>query len=132
KHGDDVFLLYSTRGSWTANYKMGLLKLIDRSNPLDSRSWEKHGPVFADDDPHDEVFGVGHASYTTSPDGRENWILYHSKKALTGGWQREVYLQPFTFDPQTGLPVFGKPVGKGELKRPSGEYEAELSGMKSE
>lgn len=93
--------------------------------PLDIRSWEKHGPVFIDNDPNDEAFGVGHASYTTSPDGRENWIMYHSKKARTGGWQREVYLKPFTFDSVSGLPLFGKPVGKGALQRPSGEYELE-------
>lgn len=125
RHGDDIFIVYSTRGSWAENYRMGLLKLIDRSNPLDIRSWEKHGPVFIDNDPNDEAFGVGHASYTTSPDGRENWIMYHSKKTRTGGWQREVYLKPFTFDSVSGLPLFGKPVGKGALQRPSGEYELE-------
>src|SRR5690625_5898620 len=27
------------------------------------------------------IFGVGHASFTTSPDGSENWIYYHTKSS---------------------------------------------------
>ena len=29
-HGDDVFILYSTRGSWTEHYKIGQLRLMTR------------------------------------------------------------------------------------------------------
>ena len=54
------------------------------SDPLNPASWIKSGPVFTG---NDRIHGVGHASFTTSPDGNEYWIYYHSKKIryTTGG-----------------------------------------------
>ena len=40
-HGDDIFILYSCRGSWTVNYKMGQLRLKKGCDPMDPASWEK-------------------------------------------------------------------------------------------
>lgn len=125
KNGKDVYLMYSTRGSWTINYKVGQLKLTG-TDPLDPKAWKKSGPVFFDDKKGDAVFGVGHASFTTSPDNTEHWIYYHSKKDATGGWNRQVYLQPFTFG--ASGPVFGSPVGNGRIKRPAGEVAIEAAG----
>lgn len=124
KHKGDVFILYSTRGSWTEHYKLGQLRLLPGArDPLDPKSWIKHGqPVFKGTS---TVHGLGHASVTTSPDDTEYWIYYHSKSALTGGWNnREIYLQRFTFD-KDGNPKFGEPKGRGEMKRPSGETKLE-------
>ena len=122
-HDGDVFILYSTRGSWTEHYKIGQLRLKRGADPLDPESWIKSlQPVFQGTP---TVYGVGHASMTTSPDDREYWIYYHSKKTPEDGWSnREVYLQKFTFD-SNGNPVFGDPLGAVEMKRPSGEVEIE-------
>ena len=66
------------------------------------------------------MLGVGHASFTTSPDDREYYICYHSKREKTPGWKRDIRLQKFTFD-ASGVPCFGKPVSVGEkLPLPSG------------
>jgi GH43 family beta-xylosidase len=117
KHDDDLFIVYSTRGSWTKYYKLGLLKLIGE-NPLNPDDWEKYGPVF---EGTTTVHGVGHASFVKSPDDSEYWIFYHSKKDTTHGWDRDVRLQKFNFD-KNGFPVFGKPVDVGvKITRPSGE-----------
>lgn len=123
KHGKDVFVFYSTRGSWTIHYKMGQLKLKRGGDPLDRNAWVKSPqPVFKGTD---TVYGVGHASITTSPDDKEYWIYYHSKGAPDGGWSnRMVFMQKFGFD-KSGNPVFGEPKGRGPMKRPSGEYEIE-------
>ncbi|MCK5776458.1 MAG: glycoside hydrolase family 43 protein, partial [Bacteroidales bacterium] len=59
KHNDNLFIVYSTRGSWTKHYKLGLLKLIGH-DPLNPDAWEKHGPVFQGTE---LVYGVGHASF---------------------------------------------------------------------
>lgn len=131
-HGDDVFILYSTRGSWTDNYKMGQLRLKSRqSDPLDLRSWEKkQTPVFQGLKEADGkgylVHGVGHACFTTSPDGTEHWINYHSKTTRDPGWDdRKVFFQRFTFD-AGGNPDFGIPANPAEpMTRPSGEVEIE-------
>lgn len=131
-HGDDIFILYSTRGSWTDNYKMGQLRLKSRqSDPLDPRSWEKKPtPVFQGLKEADNkgylVYGVGHASFTTSPDDKEYWINYHSKTVRDTGWDdRKVFFQRFTFDAD-GNPDFGIPANPAEpMVRPSGEVEIE-------
>ena len=120
RHGDDLFIVYSTRGSWSKHYKLGMLRLrTPDSDPLDPASWIKIGPVFSGTE---TVHGVGHASFTTSPDGSEHWIYYHSKKDTLDGWRRDVRLQRFSFGAD-GNPVFGEPVAPGPCPVPSGTPE---------
>lgn len=117
RHGDDLFIVYSTRGSWSRHYKLGQLRLrTPDSDPLDPASWIKSGPVFTG---NDRIHGVGHASFTTSPDGREHWIYYHSKKDTVHNWGRDVRLQRFDFD-AAGNPRFGQPAEPGPYPMPSG------------
>jgi len=118
--GDNLFIIYSCRESWTVDYRLGLLKLTSSdSDPLSPSSWEKSGPVFSG------PFGTGHCSFVKSPDGREDWIIYHSKKSIKEGWQRDIRAQRFGWD-NKGFPVFGEAVAVGtRLKRPSGEYRIE-------
>ena len=115
----DVFLLYSTRDSWRKEYALGQLRLKSRAaDPLNPANWVKSGPVF---EGNADVFGVGHASFTTSPDGSEHWIVYHSKTSAVPGWDRDVRLQRFTWS-VSGAPVFGTAVRTGAgVPRPAGE-----------
>jgi len=115
----NVFIIYSCRESWMPEYRQGMLQLKNPKKSLLSKSnWIKKGPVFEGDD---KVLGVGHCSFVKSPDGTEDWIIYHSKKDTTPGWNRDVRMQPFTWNTD-GTPNFGKPIPAGqELKRPSGE-----------
>ena len=116
KHEQRVFIIYSTRESWLPHYRLGQLELTG-DNPLDPASWRKTGPVFTGTE---SVHGVGHASFTTSPDGSEHWIVYHSKKATDPGWDRSIRMQPFSWNPD-GSPDFGEPVNTGvPLEVPSG------------
>jgi GH43 family beta-xylosidase len=123
KNGDDVFIVYSTRESWRIDYRLGLLRLKDTYGDLLSPdNWEKIGPVFMGTG---DVLGVGHCSFAKSPDRTEDWILYHSKKTVEPGWQRDVRLQPFSWNPD-GTPNFGTPIPAGvPIPRPSGEFEIE-------
>nr|WP_240731501.1 family 43 glycosylhydrolase [Hymenobacter radiodurans] len=67
------------------------------------------------------VYGPGHNSFTKSPDGKQDWIVYHAKDAATGKCeQRSSRMQPFTWNTD-GTPNFGAPVStKKPLPRPSG------------
>ncbi len=116
KHSEDIFIIYSTRESWTPQYRLGQLKLKKGSDPMKAENWEKKGPVFIG---NDIIHGVGHASFTTSPNDTEYWIIYHSKISTKPGWNRNVRAQQFFWD-ENGEPVFGKPVQPGVLlKEPS-------------
>jgi len=128
KHGGNTFIMYSTRGSWTPNYRMGQLRLKSGDHdPLNPASWEKSGPVFQG---NARVLGVGHASFITSPDDTQNWIYYHTKTSREPGWKdRKSCLQQFYFDAD-GNPWFGAPIPAGiEIDRPSGEYEQEIKDL---
>ncbi len=116
---EKLFVIYSTRESWMIDYRLGQLTLSDTLlDPLHPANWKKKGPVFQGTA---EVLGAGHASFTTSPDGREDWIFYHSKKTTEPGWDRDIRLQKFDWD-ENGFPDFGKPFAAGvPIALPSGE-----------
>lgn len=117
--GGKVLIIYSCSGSWQASYKLGLLWMDAEADPLDPKSWKKaEKPVFQGTD---KVLGVGHASFTQSPDGTEHWIVYHSKISPEHGWKRAVWMQPFTWN-TAGFPDFGQPAPAGKtLKAPASE-----------
>ena len=120
KHQGRVFLIYSCSGSWQHTYKLGMLNLAMGGDPMNPCHWTKESrPVF---DSTREVFGVGHCCFTESPDGQENWIVYHSKTRRREGWtDRVVRAQPFSWRAD-GTPDFGSPVSSdARLERPSGE-----------
>jgi GH43 family beta-xylosidase len=122
-NGDNVFIVYSCRESWLKEYRQGMLQLKNQDDdPLNPGNWIKKGPVFQG---NEKVFGVGHVSFVKSPDGTEDWIIYHSKKDTVPGWNRDVRMQPFLWNAD-GTPNFGKAIPAGvEIKRPSGEVEIE-------
>ena len=115
-HLDQVFIVYSASGCWTEYYALGLLSAKANSNLLDSSSWHKStDPVFKRS-PENGVYAPGHNSFFTSPDGTENWILYHANSAPGQGCGRfrSPRAQPFTWKAD-GLPDFGEPVPTGKV-----------------
>ncbi len=112
-----LFLVYSCSGSWEATYKLGMLYADERADVMDPRSWTKvNKPVFQS---NAAVFGVGHCSFTKSPNGAEDWMAYHSKVSRTDGWDRVVRLQKVTWNAD-GFPEFGEPAD-GPMALPAGE-----------
>jgi GH43 family beta-xylosidase len=107
--GGKTFIVYSASGSWTQWYCLGMI-VNDDGNFLNPASWRKIGPVFAG---KGSVYGVGHCSFVTSPNGSQEWILYHAKENVADGWEdRSVRAQQFLRD-AGGLPLFGSPVDTG-------------------
>ncbi len=122
KHGEDLFLVYSASGCWTDFYALGMLKLINPANLLSAASWKKYPkPVFKESK-ESGVFAPGHNSFFKSPDGSQDWILYHAN-SFSGagcGGHRSPRMQPFTWNTD-GTPDFGVPVKTGKpLALPSG------------
>jgi len=117
KNDGATFIIYSASGSWTDHYCLGQLKLTG-GDPLLPKSWTKSKkPVFSSSE---TVFGPGHASFVKSPDGQEDWIVYHTAKHSGAGWNRDVNLKQFGWD-ANGNPNFGIPAEKGApFPAPSG------------
>jgi GH43 family beta-xylosidase len=116
-HDGHLFVIYSASGYWDDNYCLGQLTW-NGGDVLDSKSWiKKPEPVFARTA---DVFGPGHCSFVPSPDGREDWIVYHAH-IHQGTEERDVRIQRFTWNPD-GSPHFGAPVSPGTIMpAPAGE-----------
>jgi len=111
QHGNDIFLVYSASGCWTDYYELGLLRARSGSNLLDPASWKKFDHPFFKQDSKAAVFGPGHNGFFRSPDGKEDWIIYHANSASKEGCgeRRSPRIQPFTWN-SDGTPDFGKPI----------------------
>ncbi|WP_242435925.1 family 43 glycosylhydrolase [Streptomyces sp. Root369] len=124
-HDGRTFLTFSASHCKTADYKLGQLELTG-TDPLNPASWTKKStPVFQRNDAAG-VYGPGHNGFFTSPDGTENWIVYHANDTATGGCGngRTTRAQKFTWNAD-GTPNFGTPVALGTtLPGPSGETAA--------
>jgi len=113
-----VFLTYSASAT-DANYAMGLLSAREDADLLDAKSWTKSAqPVFASSDANRQ-WGPGHNSFTTTPDGKTDVLVYHARN------YRDIVGDPLR-DPNRntraqvihwradGTPDFGVPVADGE------------------
>ncbi len=125
-----VFIVYSANGSWTKHYCLGYIMMDASADPMLASNWTKSSEsVFyrCDDtvSPIAGVNGVGHCCFTVSPDGTEDWIVYHAKNFNDDGYSgRSAFLKSFGWN-EDGTPDFGTPATFGEaLPRPSGEYPA--------
>ena len=119
EHAGQEFIIYSTNDSWLPTYQLGQLRLTTpTSDPLNPANYVKTGPVFSG---ASDVYGVGHASFTKSPDGTEDWIVYHSKVSTAPGWDRVIRTQKFGWNPD-GSPNFGVPTAAGQaIRQPAGQ-----------
>lgn len=119
--GEKLFIIYSASGCWTDFYALGMLTADVDSDLLKPVSWHKSPePVFKQS-PENGVFAPGHNSFFKSPDGKEDWILYHanSKAGQGCGGFRSPRMQKFTWNAD-GTPNFGVPAKEGiELEIPS-------------
>ncbi|MGW6929186.1 family 43 glycosylhydrolase [Lentzea sp. NPDC054927] len=117
-----VMIVYSASACWGPDYKLGLLTLTG-SDPLNRSHWTKSpNPVFQRNDGNG-VFAPGHNGFFKSPDGTEDWIVYHANDSASGGcdMNRSTRAQKFTWNAD-GTPNFGTPVRLGvQLAAPSGE-----------
>ncbi len=122
QHGDKTFIIYSASYCNTPDYKLGMLT-YNGGDPLSMASWIKNPqPVFQRSDANG-VYGPGHNGFFKSPDGTEDWIVYHANTSQTDGCgdTRSTRAQKFTWNAD-GTPNFGVPAATNqELAAPSGD-----------
>ena len=123
KHGNDIFLVYSGSACWTDYYELGVVRARLGANLMDPASWTKFDHAFFKQNREGEVFGPGHNGFFKSPDGKQDWIIYHANaKSQQGcGQFRSPRIQPFTWN-SDGTPNFGEPVSTDTaIQKPSGQ-----------
>jgi GH43 family beta-xylosidase len=111
---------YSASQCASPGYKLGLLELTG-SNPLDAGAWWKSPTAVFQ--AANGSYSTGHNGFFISPDGTENWLVYHAIPNSNGscGNDRTTRIQPFTWNAD-GRPNFGSPlVLSTDIPVPSGE-----------
>lgn len=109
-----IFLTYSASAT-DANYCMGMLTANSDADLLDSASWRKSPePVFKTSAANGQ-FGPGHNSFTTTPDGKNDVLVYHARnyREIKGDSLRDpnrhTRAQVIRWKAD-GTPEFGEPV----------------------
>jgi len=117
------FIVYSASGCWTDDYALGLLTLNMNGNPLLATDWTKYPqPIFVKKS-ENNAYGPGHNSFFKSPDGTEDWIIYHANTNSGEGCsdRRNIRIQKFTWNADN-TPNLGVPLWTGTtINVPSGE-----------
>jgi GH43 family beta-xylosidase len=118
KRNGKIFISYSASAT-DYNYCMGLLAAADTSDLLNPDSWSKAAePVFQTNETTGQ-YGPGHNSFTVSPDGEQDIIVYHARnyKEIVGDPlydpNRHTRAQVFGWN-EDGTPNFGIPVADGQ------------------
>lgn len=121
-HGNKVHIVYSASGCWTPFYALGILTMHKDSDIMDPTSWSKaENPIFQQSE-ENGVYGTGHNSFFKSPDGTEDWILYHANDNPTDGCsnKRSPRAQKISWS-NDDMPVLGVPLPTTRpLQKPSG------------
>lgn len=117
-----TWMTYSVCDTGKPDYAIWLMSIPSAADPLVPGNWTQvSGARFARSDARG-VYGPGHHSFFTSPDGTEDWIVYHAKTTSV-----------FTYDNRTtrvqkigwngdGSPNLGEPLAIGAtLDLPSGD-----------
>ncbi|WP_426337157.1 family 43 glycosylhydrolase [Pseudoduganella sp. R-31] len=73
-----VFVTYSASAT-DANYALGMLTARDDADLLDARSWSKSPEPVLRSSVANGQFGPGHNSFTTTPDGKTDILVYHAR-----------------------------------------------------
>lgn len=122
QHDGKTFIIYSASFCATPDYKLGMLT-YSGGDPLRAAAWVKSPqPVFQRSDANG-VFGPGHNGFFQSPDGTQDWIVYHANDSASAGCddRRTTRVQRFTWNAD-GTPDFGTPVSTSEvIDAPSGD-----------
>ena len=121
--GKRLFIIYSANGCWSDDYCLGVLEYTG-GEICDAKNWKKQPePLFVKGN---GVYGVGHASFFSSPDGTEVWCAYHCLLRSNPNREemiRHTCIQKIDFD-ENDYPVMGDPVGVDrKISSPSGEIE---------
>jgi GH43 family beta-xylosidase len=117
-----TWMTYSVCDTGKPDYGLWMMSIAATADPLQPGNWQQHnGAVFSRQDARG-VFGPGHHGFFTSPDGTEDWIVYHAKTTSTFTYaDRTTRVQKISFN-SDGSPNLGQPPAVGATQDlPSGD-----------
>lgn len=122
QRGGTTFLVYSTCDTGLPDYQLWMESIPGSANPLTPGNWKQHqGAVFSRND-STGVWGPGSNGFFKSPDGTQDWIVYHAKNTSDYTYNgRTTRAQRITWN-SDGTPNLGAPLAAGATQDlPSGD-----------
>lgn len=122
QRGGTTFVIYSACDTGKPDYQLWMMSIPKNKDPLVPGNWKQHPTAVLKRNDAEGVWGPGHNGFFKSPDGTEDWLVYHAKNTTE-----------FTYDRRTsralkidwnadGTPNFGVPHALGyTLDLPSGD-----------
>ncbi|PXX71754.1 GH43 family beta-xylosidase [Nocardia tenerifensis] len=123
-----TYLVYSTCDTGKPDYQLWMHSLPPGADPLVPANWRQHPNVLFTRNDAAGVFGPGSNGFFQSPDGTEDWIVYHAKETDEYTYEeRTTRAQRFTWCAD-GTPDFGEPLSLDtDIALPSGDPGSETS-----
>lgn len=115
QHKGKLFIVFSASGCWTEYYALGLLSFTGKNNLLQASAWKKNPEPLFKASVANGVYAPGHNSFFKSPNGKEDWILYHANDRQGEGCGKFRSPRAQRFYWNNGIPNFGEPVKEGRL-----------------
>lgn len=114
-----IFITVSEGDYQSNGYRLSYFMNTD-GDVLNPNSWSRKNDVFV---ATGDVSGPARAGFVKSADGKEDWMIYHSRvyKDTSRNWWRQVNIKEFGWN-EDGTPDFGQPVSPYEWQElPSGD-----------
>ena len=129
-HGSKAFLIFSAGTYESPNYCVGLLTASTSADLSLQGSWTKSSGCVVSRNDAVGAYGPGSALWFKSPDGTQDWIVYHVKESnqvCSAGDDRRLEAAQVTWD-GNGNPVFPQPYAPNSYHPlPSGDPGEEFS-----
>ncbi len=113
QHDGTTFLVYSSCDTGKPDYQLWMQSISSSADPMIASHWSQHSaPLFAKNEATG-VFGPGSSGFFKSPDGTEDWIVYHAKNTSQFTYDgRATHAQKIDFNAD-GTPNLGVPLARG-------------------
>lgn len=106
-----VFLVHLSNACWTDHHSLSMLSLKPGGNPKHSQAWTEYSMPVLTANVANQSYGAGRWSFFKSPDGAEDWIVYHANPRSRQKCEkpRSPRMQEIRWKPD-GSPELGKPL----------------------
>jgi GH43 family beta-xylosidase len=117
-----TWMTYSACDTGKPDYQVWMMSLPDGADPLVPGNWTQHDSPLLSRNDAAGVYGPGHHTFFQSPDGTEDWIIYHAKTTSEYTYtDRTTRAQQIGWNAD-GSPNLGTPLALGATQDlPSGD-----------
>ncbi|RCK68824.1 hydrolase [Desertihabitans brevis] len=121
-HDGRLVLTYSSCDTGKPDYSLYAISIDVDGDPTDLTQWQPHERPLLQRNDAEGVYGPGHHSFFTSPDGTEDWIAYHAKNTPDYTYDHRTTRAAPVRWAEDGLPLIDPPVALGtDVPLPSGD-----------